>query len=90
MQVETNNRLDAVHGVTQTLYPALGPSQPEVLIDFQDVQALTLALKRQEDVREAEVEKALNLIGQVEWPPAETIRRITSLLAAKMNSLTPY
>jgi hypothetical protein len=47
--------------------------------------AMKAALHNEPDVRPDQVNKAIDLIAQVEWPPKETIRRFAVLLAAKMS-----
>ena len=48
---------------------------------FSRAEGLNQALQGEPEVREAELERAIALVGQVQWPPMETIRRIANLLA---------
>jgi hypothetical protein len=48
-------------------------------------KAMRAALHNEPDVRPDQVNKAVDLIAQVKWPPTETIRRIAVLLASRMS-----
>lgn len=52
---------------------------------FQQAEALNVALRNAPDVRADKVQKAVGLIGQVQWPPSETIQRFSALLAIKLS-----
>lgn len=85
MQIDPNISASYIKEAAPAASPAQRPSKTEAVAAFHDAEALNNALKEQDEVRNAKVEKALNLIGQVQWPPAETIRRIANLLAMKIN-----
>jgi len=85
MQIDPNISASYIQEVASAATPAQRLSRNEALTVFHDAEALNEALQEQKEVREAKVEKALNLIGQVQWPPAETIRRIANLLAMKIT-----
>jgi hypothetical protein len=88
MQIDSNIRIDLLKGVRLTLHPTLRLPEPESRTDFKPTEPLTLALQNQDDLRAAQVEQAMTLIGQPQWPPAETIRRIATLLADKLCALS--
>lgn len=85
MQIDPNISASYIKEVAVPASPAQRFSRSEALAAFHDAEALNQSLQEQDEVRDAKVEKALNLIGQVQWPPAETIRRIANLLAMKIN-----
>lgn len=57
-------------------------------VSLEQSAALLTALADTPDVRPEEVERAKQLIGDVRWPPEETIRRIAELLAINSDRLT--
>lgn len=87
MQIDPNARAKYLEGISLRNTPETHPSgrETETLADFHDAESLNLAIQDLEEVRAEKIERALNLIGQVKWPPGETIRRIAHLLAAKME-----
>ena len=87
MQIDPNARTKLVEGISPTNSPVSPPPKrlTEALADFHDAESLNLAVRDQEEVRSEKIERALNLIGQVKWPPGDTIRRIAHLLATKME-----
>ena len=91
MQVNTNISTDAGNRV-----PPPAPQAPPVKVaadsvNFSSTTQLERMLRDEKDVRAEEVERAMSLVGQVSWPPPQTIRRIASLLAIKVppNSEQP-
>jgi hypothetical protein len=84
MQVNTNISTDAANRVQP---PA--PQAPPVKVaadsvNFNRTAHLERMLRDEKDVRAEEVERALSLVGQVSYPPQQTIRRIAALLAIEM------
>jgi hypothetical protein len=55
------------------------------LATFRHSEELNEALQKEKEVRAEQVERAVNLVGQVKWPPTETVRRIASLLAMNIR-----
>ena len=43
-------------------------------------------LDNSEEARIEKLEKALNLIGKVDWPPPEVIRRISNLIGSNLKN----
>src|SRR5262245_60440560 len=54
-------------------------------VAFENARALTAALYESPAAREDVVRRATELIGDVNYPPAETIRMISHLLAIQMH-----
>ncbi len=52
---------------------------------FHATHSLETALRNQADARTEDVDRAFNLINQVNWPPLVVIRRIASLIAAHLD-----
>ena len=78
--------LDAV-GTTYVSKPGsreTKTTQDEVA--FENSRALTTALQNTPESRDELVRRATEMIGNVNYPPAETIRMISHLLAIKMQS----
>jgi hypothetical protein len=55
-------------------------------VAFENSRALTTALKNTPESREDVVRRATELIGDVNYPPPDTIRMISNLLAIQMQS----
>jgi hypothetical protein len=55
-------------------------------VAFENSRALTTALHNTPESREAAVRRAIELVGDVNYPPPETIRMISHLLAIQIQS----
>jgi len=55
-------------------------------VAFENSRALTAALHKTPESREDVVRRATELVGDVNYPPPETIRMISHLLAIQMQS----
>ena len=87
MQINPNSSAGAVNKVESpapSVKRVASQSDSDSAV-FSQAEALNQALSDQSDVRAAAIEKAVNLIGQVKWPPTEVIRRISSLLAVNIH-----
>lgn len=87
MQIDTNYNTSQTPRVGSAA-PAGAKPQPVSDGDtamFQQVEALNVALRKEPDIRIDKVDKAIGLIGQVQWPPSETIQRFSALLAIKLS-----
>ena len=60
------------------------PAQGEVA--FENSRALRTALQNTPESRDGVVARATELVGDVSYPPPETIRMISHLLAIQMGS----
>lgn len=88
MQISPNNSSGPV-GRTYWKSFAPAPGGPGVdTAQFDHAAALNRALADTPDLRAGEVERARELIGDVSYPPAETIKRIASLLATNLGDET--
>jgi hypothetical protein len=54
-------------------------------VALENARALTTALKNTPESREDVVRRATELVGDVNYPPPETIRMISNLLAIQMQ-----
>jgi hypothetical protein len=54
-------------------------------VAFENSRALTTALHNSPEAREEVVRRATELVGDAQYPPPETIRMISNLLAIQMN-----
>lgn len=77
--------LDAVGSAdaVRSARPDTRAAQDEVA--FENARALTTALLETPAVRAEVVRRATELVGDVNYPPAETIRMISNLLAIQMS-----
>ena len=77
--------LDAVSSayVTHPSNRSTKAAQDEVA--FENARALTSALHDTAAVRDEVVRRATGLVGDVNYPPPETIRMISNLLAIQMQ-----
>ena len=55
-------------------------------VAFENSRALTTALQNTPESREDAVQRATKLVSDVHYPPPETIRKISHLLAIQINS----
>jgi hypothetical protein len=55
-------------------------------VAFENSRALTTALQNTPESRDDVVRRATELVGDVNYPPPETIRMISHLLAIQINS----
>lgn len=55
-------------------------------VAFENSRALTTALQNTPESRDDVVRRATELVGDVNYPPPETIRMISNLLAIQMKS----
>lgn len=53
--------------------------------DFSQTDALRGALDNLPNSRPDRIERAREMVGKVDYPPAQTIRRLSDLLAVKMR-----
>ena len=85
MQITPNNGSGPVsRNWPKATPPASGATSSEGA-SFDGAAALNRALADTPDLRADQVERARLLIGNVNYPPAQTIRRIASLLASHLG-----
>lgn len=85
MQVSPNsNSGPVIRTHWKSFAPAPGGDGADTA-QFDRTTALNRALADTPDLRPAEVERARDLIGDVSYPPPETIKRIASLLATNLS-----
>lgn len=88
MQIDSNLSPNTVARTTPAATSAAKAvnAQAADSVSFAQAEAINKSLKEEPDVRSSEVERAQNLIGQVQWPPEVVIRRFSNLLAIHMAS----
>jgi hypothetical protein len=86
MDVKLNTNIDIVrYGQTNPAKTRPAPLATDTA-QFDGSEKLDRALQAAPDVRPEAVERAQRLIGDVEYPPRETIRRIAVLLAMHLDN----
>lgn len=86
MQINPNSPLRPVPTVGNSPWAPVKPRGEQGTVDFKATEALEKALERAPDVRPEKVEKARQEVGQVDYPPKETIQRISQLLALNWDT----
>lgn len=86
MQIDPNMSVGAVARTPSQPPAAANAKVPQDQAAFTESEALNEQLKVTPDVRSDKVDQAISLIGQVEYPPPQVIRRISSLLALKLTA----
>jgi hypothetical protein len=81
MEVKANINIDAAQRVVVNPVRSQRASAGADTASFQNVEALDQALQATPEVRPEAVAHAQELIGDVKYPPADTIRSISALLA---------
>ena len=83
--MEINNNSDGIGSVGRLSPYARTARSHEAAsadgVDFASSERLEKALASTPDVRAEEVRRAKALVGQVDYPPMETINKISNLLA---------
>ncbi|MBI5800014.1 MAG: hypothetical protein HZA92_04715 [Verrucomicrobia bacterium] len=85
MQVSPNNNTGPVIRAYWKASPPVPGGHGADTAQFDRATALNRSLADTPGVRPGEVERARELIGNVSYPPAETIKRIASLLAVNIK-----
>jgi hypothetical protein len=85
MEIKPNYQASSVDP-TQSGRPAAKPAQVEnQSTDFSSSQRLDESLRNLPDVRPEVVQRGRELVGTVNYPPPEGIRRISQLLAINLS-----
>ncbi len=86
MEVHLNSNLDAVvRSAASGSKPRVQSTQEPSDTSFAQTDSLNEALKSTPDVRPKAVARARELVASPLYPPTETIRQISSLLAMNME-----
>lgn len=86
MEVNANIRTGGVGGPTPAARPTPAASTASDSSSFTSTAAIEKALASLPDVRSEAVERARTLTSNVSYPPLETIRKISKLLAINIDS----
>lgn len=85
MEIKPNSNVDAVaRAPVSPAKPRTAPAGADTAA-FAGVEALEQALRATPDVRPEKVDQARQFIGDVNYPPTETIKRISALLALNLD-----
>ncbi len=84
MQVNPSGKSEPVNGVN-ALTATRRSAPPAEEASFSRLDNLRLALDQTPAVRDTEVLRAKKLVGDVQYPPDETVRRIANLLAIHLS-----
>jgi hypothetical protein len=85
MEVKANINIDAAQRVIVNQTRARSPQPETDTTSFRRAEALDQALQATTAVRPEAVARARELIGNVKYPPADTIQGIAALLALKIK-----
>lgn len=86
MEVNLNSNINAVSVRSSTSSKVRQNAVPGDSASFNHSQDLNKALQAAPEIRVGQVERAQQLIGDVNYPPRETIHRIATLLAMHTDS----
>lgn len=89
MEVGTNLNVGGVNEPVQPRRAASKAAKAEESVSLTSSAAVERALKNVLDTRAESVDRARGLIADVSYPPLETIRKISRLLAIKISSDEP-
>lgn len=85
MKINTNVSANGINASVSVKRPEPNRAEEDG-VSFQDSAVLESALEKLPETRAEAVERARNLIGNVHYPPEETIRKISHLLAIQLES----
>jgi hypothetical protein len=77
--------LDAIGGASGIRPGQRATQAAQDEVAFENARALSSALQDTPAVRDEVVRRATSLVGDVNYPPSETIRMISNLLAIQMS-----
>lgn len=83
MQIENRINIETVKSMAPMLSGVRRTEPATDTATLERARALEQEFSKEADVRAEYVERAMNLIPQVQWPPTEVIRRIANLIAAR-------
>jgi hypothetical protein len=84
MEINTNISAGGINGPIPPRQPAKAKEAADG-VSFGNSAALDGALQNVPGSRPEEVDRARNLIGDVNYPPQETIKKISTLLAIHLD-----
>ena len=85
MEINLDTKLNAIRARQANPTKSPAPPKPIDSATFTGADRLNQALAATPQVRPKEVQRAKELIGDVTYPPPETIRRISVLLAMHLD-----
>ncbi|MCC6233728.1 MAG: hypothetical protein IT580_13845 [Verrucomicrobiales bacterium] len=86
MEVHANNNTNGVDPVRFSRTAPRRPAEPtQDQTSFEGVNAVNRALEATPASRSEAVDRATGLIGDLTYPPRETIQRLSHLLALKLQ-----
>lgn len=81
MEVQPNHAAGGINPTTTVRTEARRPKETTEQVNFAQSAAVEQALQKSPNVRTDAVERAKALVGNISYPPPETIRRLSNLLA---------
>jgi hypothetical protein len=85
MQIDPNISVGPVARMDSRSPTVAKPATDTDQAAFAQSQALEIEYNNTPDVRMDQVEKAVTLVGRVDYPPPQVIRRLANLLAMSIN-----
>lgn len=86
MEIKANNNIDPIARAMANPVKAATPKTATDAAAFEHANSLEQALRSSPDARPEVVARAKELIGDVTYPPQETIQQIATLIAANTSS----
>lgn len=86
MEIKLNAKVDSLPNVASNSVRQRSTSAPLDAAEFEQSRALEGRLERAPEIRAELVANAKKLVSDVNYPPAETIHKIASLLALNLDS----
>lgn len=85
MEINPNSRIAWSPSLPQVQATRTAPELERDRASFDEIENLKQALEGTPDVRQAVVARARSLLGDVNYPPMETIHKIGELLAVHFS-----
>lgn len=86
MQINSNYHAQPAGKVTSAEARPRGVQSDPPAASFQSSESLERALRSTPDQRAGEIDRAKALVSESAYPPPETIRKISNLLALSLSS----
>jgi hypothetical protein len=81
MEVQPNHPAGGINQSPAVRAEARRLKEPTEQVNFAQSAAVEQALQKSPEIRTDAVDRARSLVGNINYPPPETIRRLSNLLA---------
>ncbi|MBL9137224.1 MAG: hypothetical protein JNK85_15230 [Verrucomicrobiales bacterium] len=81
MEVQSNHPAGGINPASTVRTEARRTKEPTEQVNFAQSAAVEQALQKTPEIRTEAVDRAKALVGSINYPPPETIRRLSNLLA---------